>query len=159
MSKYSSNFIYKDSSTNHNICIYRHEFDRNIKFVNDRKRRALAAELAMHGQGQWSDRDVELLLEELEIEVGEGTNRFLYEDERISYCLYLSQVIQFDDNKSADTIYEQIIWLWSTWEAISRATGKSWWNISERDKYLLSLSENDQGTVYTFSMRSLPQVA
>lgn len=147
MSKYDNNFMYKDSSTNHNICIYRDEFDRNLKSINDKKRRALAAELAMHGQGQWTDRDVKLLLEELEIEVGEGTNRFLYEDERRSYCSYLSHTINFDQEKSPDAIYEQIIWLWSTWEAISRATGKSWWHISERDKYLLSLSENDQGTV------------
>lgn len=121
------------------------DFDIYIISLKDRKRRTLASTLASHGQGQWSDKDIELLLEELEIEVGEGTNRFLYEDERKSYCMYLSQSLKFDVLKSPEQIYDKIIWLWSTWEAISRATGKSWWNISEHDKHELSLMLEDKG--------------
>lgn len=138
-------------STNYNFCADQtmlnteEDFDSFIIRQNDIQRRALATKLASDGQGQWSDEDIELLLTELEIEVGEGTNRFLYEDERRVYCLFLSEAIEFKLVKSPDQIYDKIIWLWSTWEAISRATGKSWWNITEQEKYNLSLLSDNIG--------------
>lgn len=121
------------------------DFDTFVIKRNDKKRRALATRLALDGQGQWTDQDIELLLQELEIEVGEGTNRFLYDDERRVYCLFLSQAIPFEHTKSPEKIYDKILWLWSTWEAISRATGKSWWNTTEQEKQRLSLLANNQG--------------
>ncbi|KAG2206882.1 hypothetical protein INT47_007639 [Mucor saturninus] len=120
------------------------DFDTFVIKLDDKKRRALATKLALDGQGQWSDEDIELLLQELEIEVGEGTNRFLYEDERRLYCLFLSQAIPFEHTKSPEQIYDKILWLWSTWEAISRATGKSWWNTTEQEKQRLSLMADNK---------------
>lgn len=116
--------------------------------INDRlkrRRRSLAKKLIMCGPGTWSDRDISLLLNELEIEIGEGTNRFLYEDECSFYCSYLIETIPFERPKTADQVYDQIIWLWSTWEAISKATGISWWHISEEQKYRLSLNAANKG--------------
>lgn len=127
------------------------DFDTFVIKLNDKKRRALATKLALDGQGQWTDKDIELLLQELEIEVGEGTNRFLYEDERRVYCIFLSQAIEFKYTKSPEQIYDKIIWLWSTWEAISRATGKSWWNTTEQEKQLLSLLVDNKGKITILS--------
>ncbi|KAI8380863.1 hypothetical protein BD560DRAFT_387401 [Blakeslea trispora] len=112
----------------------------------DRQRRSLALRLATSQDFglPWSDRDVTVLLEELEVEVGEGLNRFMYEDERLPYAMYLSKTLPFDEPKSAEQIIQKTLWLWSTWEAISRATGKSWWKISESEKYRLSLLTGDQ---------------
>ncbi|KAL7324058.1 hypothetical protein PS15p_210627 [Mucor circinelloides] len=110
----------------------------------DAQRRALANRLANDEGLLWTDEDVDLLLDELEIEVGEGTNQFLYQDERIIYCHHLSQTIPFSQHKTPDQVHDKIIWLWTTWEAISRATGKSWWFISERDKAQLSLMSDDK---------------
>ncbi|KAI8640629.1 hypothetical protein BD408DRAFT_444966 [Parasitella parasitica] len=119
-------------------------FDQFTTQRGDIQRRALANRLVDDEGLLWTDQDVDLLLNELEIEVGEGTNRFLYQDERVLYCHGLSQAIQFQQPRSPDQIHDKIIWLWTTWEAISRATGKSWWNISERDKYSLSLLSHDK---------------
>lgn len=128
------------------------DFDTFVIKLNDKKRRALATKLALDGQGQWTDKDIELLLQELEIEVGEGTNRFLYEDERRVYCIFLSQAIEFKYTKSPEQIYDKIIWLWSTWEAISRATGKSWWNTTEQEKQRLSLLIDNKGKITILSL-------
>lgn len=135
------------------------DFDPFMVERSDYKRRALANRLANGGGGPagllWTDQDVDLLLDELEIEIGEGTNRFLYQDERIIYCHSLSQSMQFNQFKSPDQIHDKIIWLWTTWEAISRATGKSWWNISEEDKYNLSLLSDDKGIFLFFLLEKI----
>ncbi|CEP15019.1 hypothetical protein [Parasitella parasitica] len=120
------------------------EFDQLLMQQGNAQRRALANRLVSHEGLLWTDQDVDLLLNELEIEVGEGTNRFLYQDERIHYCHDLLKTVQFHQPKSPEQIHDKIIWLWTTWEAISRATGKSWWNISEQDKYNLSLLSDDK---------------
>ncbi|OBZ82399.1 hypothetical protein A0J61_09551 [Choanephora cucurbitarum] len=112
----------------------------------DRQRRSLALRLA-HSEEYgpiWLDQDIVVLLEELEVEVGEGMNRFMYEDERLPYAMYLSRSLPFIEPKSAEQIIQKILWLWSTWEAISLATGKSWWKISESEKLRLSLMTGDQ---------------
>ncbi|KAL9558138.1 hypothetical protein MBANPS3_001044 [Mucor bainieri] len=120
------------------------DYDLFMSERMDAQRRALANRLA-NDEGQlWTDQDVDLLLDELEIEIGEGTNQFLYHDERIIYCHHLSQTIPFSQGKTPDQIHDKIIWLWTTWEAISRATGKSWWFISEQDKAQLSLMSDDK---------------
>lgn len=139
--------IYANKSTTEITYLSEEDLDTFVIKQRDKQRRAFATKLALNGQGQWADQDIELLLTELEIEVGEGTNRFLYEKERRVYCLFLSQVIEFQLSKSPDQIYDKIIWLWSTWEAISRATGKSWWNITEKEKYNLSLLFDNKGIV------------
>jgi hypothetical protein len=122
------------------------DFDTFLIHHNDKHRRALASKIASSDrQNGWTDEDIELLLNELEIEVGEGTNRFVYEDERPLYCLYLSQNIEFEQPKSPEQIFDKILWLWSAWESISRATGKSWWNTTEQEKYEQSLLSENKG--------------
>lgn len=121
------------------------DYDLLMSEQKDVKRRALANRLANDEGLLWTDQDVDLLLNELEIEVGEGTNQFLYQDERIIYCHHLSRTIPFSQHKTPDQVHDKIIWLWTTWEAISRATGKSWWFISEQDKAQLSLMSDDKG--------------
>ncbi|CEI90004.1 hypothetical protein RMCBS344292_04340 [Rhizopus microsporus] len=88
----------------------------------NKERRELAAHLATHDTCLWTDEDVTLLLLELEIEIGEGTNRFIYDDERMSYCNYLSQTAFSHQAKTPKDILDKIVWLWTTWEAISKAT-------------------------------------
>ncbi|CAO3701110.1 unnamed protein product [Rhizopus stolonifer] len=63
---------------------------------------------------------------------------------RLHYCTYLSQNVVFNQKKTPEDILDKIVWLWTTWEAISRATGKSWWKITEADKHKLSLLKDDQ---------------
>ncbi|KAI8888851.1 hypothetical protein K501DRAFT_328472 [Backusella circina FSU 941] len=114
--------------------------DNELEFVSngDTRRRTAANKLANHTDVSWADDEVDKLLTELEIEVGEGTNRFLYEDEREQYCCYLAENA-FSNTKTWQDICQMIIWLWSTWEAIGNVTGKSWWNITEQEKYDFSL--------------------
>lgn len=122
-----------------------------------KERRELAAHLATHDTCLWTDEDVALLLLELEIEIGEGTNRFIYDDERMSYCNYLSQTAFSHQAKTPKDILDKIIWLWTTWEAISKATGKSWWKVTEAEKYKLSLVKDDQGTYIIISSLYIPR--
>jgi hypothetical protein len=110
----------------------------------DTRRRTAANKLADHADMSWTDEEVDILLTELEIEVGEGSNRFLYEDEREQYCCQLAETV-FSNTKTWQDICQMIIWLWSTWEAIGNVTGKSWWNITEKEKYDFSLLADNKG--------------
>lgn len=141
--KKKSRPIFLFSSLIHNCIMFR-SINTTLKAIN-RQRRELATQLAAHEACLWKDEDIALLLLELEIEIGEGTNRFIYDNERLHYCTYLSQNVVFNEKKTAEDILDKIVWLWTTWEAISRATGKSWWKITEADKHKLSLLKDDQG--------------
>ncbi|KAI9253002.1 hypothetical protein BY458DRAFT_493302 [Sporodiniella umbellata] len=115
-----------------------------LKAIKNKQQRDLALQLATYEACLWDDGDISLLLIELEIEIGEGTNRFIYASERMHYCTYLAQNVFFCQKKSPEDILDKINWLWNTWEAISKATGKSWWNITEADKQKLSLMKDNQ---------------
>jgi hypothetical protein len=110
----------------------------------DTRQRTAANKLADHADMSWTDEEVDILLTELEIEVGEGSNRFLYEDEREQYCCQLAETA-FSNTKTWQDICQMILWLWSTWEAIGNVTGKSWWNITEKEKYDFSLLADNKG--------------
>jgi hypothetical protein len=64
----------------------------------------LANGLANDGGGPtgllWTDQDINLLLDKIEIEVGEGTNRFLCQDKRMVYCHSLSNLFNLINSNS-----------------------------------------------------------